>query len=80
MSFYKEPEDAGPHIIVWTGNPFEKQTAHIIPRSFFEDVIAGERAWTNLEGHREILPIILKEWLGYVDASKEAQQGSTSGH
>ena len=36
---------------------------HVIPKAFFEDVVNGKRDITDLEQYKEIVPVILSEWL-----------------
>jgi len=44
---------------------------HVIPRSFFDDVIAGKREITELEGWEKLMPSILTEWLTYLEQFHE---------
>jgi hypothetical protein len=41
---------------------------HVIPFQFFEAVIAGRTAFTNLTGWKKILPQIIKEWVDWLQS------------
>lgn len=40
---------------------------HIVPKSFFTDVIKGRRKITELEYWESIVPVIISDWLGSFD-------------
>ena len=51
-------DDYRPHIVIHTGTG-----THVIPTSFFDDVVAGKRLITDLEQWEQITPVIIREWL-----------------
>jgi hypothetical protein len=55
-----------PHIIVQTGDG-EAKKVHVIPLSFIEDVISGDRQWSDMEDGNEVLKRILAEWIDRID-------------
>lgn len=40
-----------------------KNAIHIIPLSFFTDVVNGKRSITELEKFEDVVPKIIEEWL-----------------
>lgn len=50
--------DHRPHVVVQGCGRI-----HVIPESFFEDVIAGRRKISDLEDVAEVVPAILTDWL-----------------
>lgn len=54
-----EIDDLRPHINIY---PLDK-SIHIIPVAFFEKVVEGKIAFTELEDYEILIPIILQEWL-----------------
>jgi hypothetical protein len=63
MELYK------PHIV------FELEgEVHVVPASFFEDVIAGRAKYSDLANGEEILLEILSEWL-FLTKSNQASEG-----
>ena len=53
-------DDHKPQFVLQTDGAF-----HVVPKSFFEDVINGKIEFTELDGHKEIIKLILSEWLKY---------------
>jgi hypothetical protein len=51
-----------PHIVVQTGDE-EAKKVHVIPLSFIQDVISGDRQWSDMEDGDAILRRILTEWI-----------------
>ena len=55
--------DYKPAVII---NDKAHKKTHVVERSTFEDIVKGHLKVEDLEGWKEILPIILGEWLdGY---------------
>lgn len=65
MSKVVNINDYRPHLSVWEAAG-ASNVLHVIPRSFFDDVIAGKREITELEGWEKLMPSILTEWLTYL--------------
>lgn len=51
-------DDNRPHVVVQTDTG-----THVIPMSFFDDVVAGKRLITDLEQWEQITPVIIREWM-----------------
>ncbi len=54
-------ESQRPHILIYT----DDGKAHVIPLSFFDSVMAGNVSIKELDDYDQIMPVIIKEWLGY---------------
>ncbi len=49
-----------PHVLIYT----DDGKAHVIPLTFFDKVMAGSVSINELDDYQEIMPVIIKEWLG----------------
>lgn len=48
-----------------------RERVHVVPLSFFEDVIAGKRSISDMDDLDDVLHGILKDWLMVLKARSE---------
>ena len=60
-----------PHVRISTETD-DTHTEHVIPLSFFEDVVAGRQNLTGLDGWEDVVKAIIGDWINDMCSIEDA--------